>query len=242
MDQIVAFFQNIGDDFFQAVIAKNRWLMYLEGLGVTVIISIGAILLGVLLGTLVAIVKVNCKDKRKASRPMRFFNALCTGYLAIIRGTPSVVQLLIWCFVIFAAWPMNMGIVVAIIAFGCNSGAYVAEIIRSGIQAVDRGQEEAGRSLGLSKGKTMQLIILPQAVKNILPALGNELIVLVKETAIVGYIAIGDLTHNAMLIKGATYQAWIPLIMAAIIYFIVVYFMAKGIRALERRLARSDYR
>lgn len=233
-------FDNLGEQLQQAIIDNDRWQMYLEGLGVTIVMSLGAIVIGVILGTLVALVKV--KAKRTKNVGIKILNVICDIYLTVIRGTPSMLQILIWFLIIFASWPMNMGVLIAIIAFGFNSGAYVAEIIRSGIQAVDRGQDEAGRSLGLSEKTTMRLIILPQAVKNILPALGNELIVLVKETAIVGYIAVEDLTKVAMLIQGTTYQPLVPLILSALIYLVLVVLMTFGLRKLERRLGRSDRR
>jgi len=151
------------------------------------------------------------------------------------------VQLLIFAFVIFASAPMSMNIIVAILAFGINSGAYVAEIVRAGILAVGTGQTEAGRSLGLTNNMTMRYIVLPQAIKNILPALANEAIVLLKETAVVGYIAIGDITYMATMIRSRTFEA-VPLLLTAVVYLSVVMLMTWGLRKLERRLAKSDHR
>lgn len=234
-------FNDLPNQIYKALIANDRWMMFLEGLGMTLLIAIGAVVLGLLIGMLIAVVKVNASMKRK-SRLLKFLDALCNIYLTVIRGTPMMVQLLIAYTIIFASWSNDMSAVVAIFAFGINSGAYVAEIIRSGIQAVNRGQLEAGRSLGLSNGTTMRLIILPQAVKNILPALGNELIVLLKETAIVGVIAVQDITQVASLIQNRTAQPFVPLLVAAAIYLALVLLMTWGLRKLERRLSRSDYR
>lgn len=229
-------FDNLPQKLYQAVIEDNRWKLYVEGLGNTLIIAVGAVILGILIGVLIAIVKVNNNKKLK---PLSF---LCDVYLTVIRGTPTMVQLLIAYSIIFASLDNSYSLMVAIFAFGINSGAYVAEIIRAGILAVDRGQMEAGRSLGLSNGKTMKLIILPQAVKNILPALGNELIVLVKETAIVGTIAVLDVTKAATMIQSRTFQALVPLLLTAGIYLALVMIMTWGLRKLEARLAVSDYR
>ena len=163
----------------------------------------------------------------------------CRGYLTVIRGTPVVVQLLIIYFVIFGAVDINK-VLVAILAFGLNSGAYVAEIIRAGIMSIDKGQLEAGRSLGLSYGKTMIFIILPQALKNVLPALGNEFIVLLKETSVSGYIALEDLTKGGDIIRSQTYNAFLPLVMVALIYLAVVMFFTKLLGILEKRLKKNE--
>jgi len=239
-------FDNLGDQLYTAIIKDARYLIYLKGLGVTLEIAIGAVIIGIMLGILVAIVKVYAYDNRNNPHKglggviLKIFEAICNVYITIIRGTPTVIQLLIFYFVIFAALPNEYSVYVAMLAFGINSGAYVAEIIRAGIMAVDKGQTEAGRSLGLTSNMTMKLIILPQAIKNILPALGNELIVLVKETAIVGYIAVQDLTKGATLIQAASYQALVPLILAALIYLALVMLMTWGLGKLERRLRASD--
>ena len=182
---------------------------------------------------LVAMIKYFCKDK-KALRPLEW---ICNMYVTAIRGTPVMVQLFIWSLVILASWKNALPI--ACIGFGFNSGAYVAEIIRAGIAAVDPGQEEASRSLGLSKGATMRYIIMPQAIKNILPALGNEFIVLLKETSVAGYIAVNDLTRAGSIIKTVTYDGNIYFVIA-LIYLVMVMGLTKLLRLLERRLAKSD--
>ncbi|HWR24284.1 MAG TPA: amino acid ABC transporter permease [Feifaniaceae bacterium] len=228
---------NFGQQLYNNIIANNRWMLYVEGLGNTLLITLGAAVLGILLGALVAICKVYALHN-KALRPLEL---ICDVYLTVIRGTPVMVQLLIFAFVIFASVPFEYNIYVAILAFGINSGAYVAEIMRAGIQAVNRGQTEAGRSLGLSNGMTMRHIVLPQAIKNILPALANEAIVLLKETAVVGYIAMNDLTYMSMMIRTRTYSV-VPLLVTALIYLLVVMLMTWGLRKLERRLSKSDHR
>ena len=234
-------FNDLPGQFYSTFIQDNRWTMYLNGLGMTLLIAVGAVVIGLFLGTLVAIIKVNSAMNRK-NILLRVLNVIGDIYLTVIRGTPMMVQLLIMFSIICAAWPNDMSFLIGILAFGINSGAYVAEIIRSGIQAVPRGQTEAGRSLGLPGNTTMKLIVLPQAIKNILPALGNELIVLLKETAIVGTIAVMDITQAASLIKTRTYMPLVPLLAAAAIYLVVVLLMTWGLRKFERRLARSDYR
>ena len=234
-------FNDLPGQFYSTFVEANRWKMFLDGLGMTMLIAVGAVIIGFLLGTLVAIVKVNSQMNRKNGL-LRVLNVICDIYLTVIRGTPMMVQLLIMYSIICANWSNDMSFLIGMLAFGINSGAYVAEIIRSGIQAVPRGQTEAGRSLGLPGNTTMKLIVLPQAIKNILPALGNELIVLLKETAIVGTIAVMDVTQVASLIKTRTYMPLFPLLAAAAIYLVVVLLMTWGLRKFERRLARSDYR
>ncbi|MDD3921169.1 MAG: amino acid ABC transporter permease, partial [Eubacteriales bacterium] len=209
---------NLGQQIYDNIIANQRYMLYLEGLGNTLIITFGAAILGIVLGALVAICKVYAKDNKK----LKPLEVLCDVYLTVIRGTPMMVQVMIFAFVVFASVGFDKMVFVAMLAFGINSGAYVAEIIRAGIMAVNVGQTEAGRSLGLTNNQTMQLIVLPQAIKNILPALGNEAIVLFKETAIVGYIAIEDLTYAATLIKSRTYSALVPLLFIALIYLAFV--------------------
>ncbi len=232
----------------QTLITDDRWKSLLGGLGNTVLIAVFAILLGVLIGLIVAVVRVSAASSK--GKPVRnkfshgvliFFDKLCGVYLSIIRGTPIVVQVMIMYFGILALTSLN-GVQVAIISFGINSGAYVAEIFRAGILSVDKGQMEAGRSLGLSYPKSMTLIVLPQAVKNILPSLVNEFIALFKETSIVGYVSIIDLTMAANLIRSRTYQAFTPLIIIAIVYWVCVTIMTQLMRILERRLAKSDNR
>ena len=165
---------------------------------------------------------------------MKVLNKVCDIYISLIRGIPMTVQLMIFVYIIFGSAGFGMSIYIAIIAFGVNSGAYVAEIIRAGIMAVDRGQMEAGRSLGLTRGATMRLIVLPQAIKNILPALANEAITLLKETSI-------DVTYNATLIRSRTFS-WVPLIVIAVIYLVIVLSMTAGLKKIERSMAKSDYR
>ncbi len=228
---------NFGQQLYNNIIANDRWLLYVEGLGNTLLITLGAAILGIILGALVAICKVYAQHN-KALRPLE---VICDVYLTVIRGTPVMVQVLIFAFVIFATVPFEYSIYVAVLAFGINSGAYVAEIMRAGIQAVSRGQTEAGRSLGLSTGMTMRFIVLPQAIKNILPALANEAIVLLKETAIVGYIAMSDLTYMGMMVRTRTYSV-VPLLLIALIYLLIVMLMTWGLRKLERRLSKSDHR
>ena len=229
------FIDNFINKFHSTLIEKDRWLYLLDGLKTTLIITFFAVILGMVLGFLIAIVR-STHDK---TGKLKILNVICRVYLTVIRGTPTMVQLLIVFYVIFATIDPGK-IVVAIIAFGMNSAAYVAEIVRSGIMSIDQGQFEAGRSLGLNYTQTMIKIILPQAVKNILPALGNELIVLLKETSISGYIGLMDLTRGGDIIRSQTYEAFLPLIAVALIYLIMVMILSSLVTKLERRLARSD--
>ncbi|MBT3318936.1 MAG: amino acid ABC transporter permease [Clostridia bacterium] len=222
--------------FIHNFIAEDRWRYMLDGLGVTLLVTVCAVVLGTAIGFVVSIIR-STHDK---TGRMKIANAICKVYLTVIRGTPIMLQLLIIYFVIFGAVTIDKRIV-AIIAFGVNSGAYVAEIFRAGIMSVDKGQFEAGRSLGFNYTQTMTNIIMPQAFKNSVPPLANELIVLLKETAIVGYIALQDLTKGADIIRGRTFDPFMPLIAAAIIYLIIVMIMSKGVSILERRLRRSDH-
>lgn len=221
---------------FELNFIKDKRYMYLvEGLGNTLLITFFAVILGVLLGFLIAVVR-STHDK---TGRMKFLNAICKLYLAVIRGTPAMLQLLIWFYVILVATPLPK-VMVAMIAFGINSGAYVAEIVRSGIMSIDNGQFEAGRSLGFSYRQTMLYIILPQAFKNVLPALANEFIVLLKETSVCGYIGIMDLTRGSDIIRSRTYEAFMPLIAAGLIYLIIVMLLTGLVGRLERRLRTSD--
>lgn len=230
-------FNNFGKQLYDNIIAGDRYMLYFRGLGRSMYITLGALLLGVVLGCIVAIVKVYVRDY-KALRPVSW---VCDCYVTLIRGTPMTVQLLIIYFIVFATAPISAGLYIAMFAFGLNSGAYVSEIVRGGILSVDIGQTEAGRSLGMTSNQTMWHIVLPQAVKTILPSLGNEMIVLFKETAIVGYIAIQDLTKAADLIRSRTFSP-VPLLVAAVMYLAVVMLMTWGLNTLERRLAKSDRR
>ena len=207
-----------------------------EGLLNTVIITFGALIIGVVIGTLVAVTKYLCEGV-KVLRPLK---AVCDIYVTVIRGIPVVVQLLIFYFVIFAS--SDNGVFVATITFGINSGAYMAEIIRSGLNAVDYGQMEAGRSLGMSRIQTMKKIILPQAIRYILPAVGNEFIALLKETSVAGYVAVMDLTRAGNLIRNNTFDAINPLLAVALIYLVIVVGLTKLMKVFERRLAKGDKR
>ena len=224
------------DKFITNFISEDRWKYILDGLGVTLQVTFFAVLMGIVLGLLIAIVR-STHDK---TGKLKVLNAICQLYLTIIRGTPVVVQLLIIYFVIFGSVDISK-VVVAVLAFGINSGAYVAEIFRSGIMSIDKGQFEAGRSLGFNYAQTMIYIIMPQAFKNVLPALGNEFIVLLKETSVSGYIALQDLTKGGDIIRSRTYNAFMPLLAVAIIYLIMVMIFTKLVNALERRLRNSDH-
>lgn len=232
---------SFSEKFYLNFIKDNRWKYLTDGLKNTIIIALFAVLIGVAIGFLIAMVRTT---HDKTSRPkwwLKILNIFAKLYLTIIRGTPALIQLMIIYYVVFASVDINKTLV-ASVAFGLNSGAYVAEIFRSGIMSIDRGQMEAGRSLGLNYNATMWMIIMPQAIKNILPALGNEFIVLLKETSISGYIAIQDLTKGGDIIRSRTYEALLPLVAVALIYLVLVIGLEKLVGLLERRLARSDYR
>lgn len=227
--------QQFIDDFKLNFIEESRYLYILKGLGNTIVISLLAVVVGIAIGFLVAIIRSN-HDK---TGHMKAANAICKVYLTVIRGTPTMIQLLIIYYVIFASVNVPK-LVVAFVSFGLNSGAYVAEIVRSGIMAVDHGQFEAGRSLGLNYQQTMRYIIMPQAFKNVLPALGNEFIVLLKETSISGYIGLTDLTHGGDIIRGITYSPLLPLLAVAVIYLILVMGLSYCMERLERRLRANE--
>ncbi len=228
--------ENLKIKFTNNFITDNRWKYLWDGLGITLQVTFFAVLIGILLGFTIAIIR-STHDK---TGKLRFLDFLCRIYLTVIRGTPVVVQLLIIYFVIFASVNISK-ILVAIIAFGINSGAYVAEIVRSGIMSIDQGQMEAGRSLGFNYVQTMYYIILPQAFKNVLPALANEFIVLLKETSVSGFIALQDLTKGGDIIRGRTYDALMPLLAVALIYLIIVVLLSKGVELMERRLRSSEH-
>ena len=230
------FISNFAERFYDNFISEDLWLYIVKGLGVTLEITFFALIIGIALGFLIAIVR-STHDK---TGKMGFLNAICKLYLTVVRGTPVVVQLLIIYFVIFGAVDISK-IVVAVLAFGMNSAAYVAEIFRSGIMSIDKGQFEAGRSLGFNYAQTMFHIIMPQAFKNVLPALGNEFIVLLKETSVSGYVALQDLTKGGDIIRGRTYSAFMPLIAVALIYLVLVMFFTYLVGKLERRLRNSDH-
>lgn len=227
---------NLQERFVQNFIAEDRWMYLVDGLRVTLEVTLFACLLGLVLGFIIAIIR----STHDTTGKLRFLNFLCKVYLTVIRGTPVVVQLLIIYFVIFGSTDVDK-VIVAIIAFGINSGAYVAEIVRSGIMSIDKGQTEASRSLGLSFFQTMRFIIIPQAFKNVLPALANEFIVLLKETSVCGYIALQDLTKGGDIIRGRTYDAFMPLIMVAVIYLVMVCILTALVTRLERRLSNSGH-
>lgn len=231
---------SIAADFSKAFLESNRYMAYINGFKTTLILSFFAVLVGVALGLIIAMIKYMANHMEKHIL-LTVFRWIADVYIAIIRGTPVYVQMLIIYFIIFAKMDTSP-LVPAVLCFGINSSAYVAEIIRAGIEAVDPGQMEAGRSLGLSWMQTMISIIMPQAIKNILPALGNEFIVLVKETAIVGTIAVMDVTKAAQNIGAITFDYLPPLLITASMYFIVVVILTKLLNSFERRLAQSDRR
>lgn len=226
------FFYKFAEEFQSTFITGDRWKMFADGMGVTLFLSLFSIILGLALGILLAFGKLS---------KYRIIRGLSATYIDIIRGTPSMVQILIIYFVVFASINIDRRIV-AIIAFGINSSAYVAEIIRGGILSVSKGQSEAGRSLGLNHRQTMTHIIMPQAIKNILPALGNEFIVLVKETAVIGYVAKIDLTAAALSIQAKTYSYVMSLLSIAVMYYVVIKILSILLNKLEKRLRASDAR
>lgn len=228
-------FENLRGDFYVNFIKDGRWHYLADGLLVTLEIAFFAVILGAVLGALVAMVRT---DHDMTGRK-GLLNAVCRAYVAFVRGTPVVVQLLILYFLVFTS-PAVSKVTVAVLTFGLNSGAYTSEIFRAGIMSVDRGQFEAGRCLGLSYGQTMRRVLLPQAIKNVLPALGNEFITLVKETSVAGYIALVDLTKGGDIIRGLTFSAFMPLIAVALLYFGIVSFLSFGVTCLERRLRENE--
>ena len=231
----MSFWEQFKIDFVNNFITDNRWQYLVKGLGNTLIMTFFAALLGIVLGFLVAIIRSSHEKTGK----LGFLNAICKVYLTVIRGTPMMIQLMIMCYVIFGYSRIN-NTIIAILAFGINTGAYVAEIVRSGIMSVDKGQFEAGRSLGFNYAQTMWLIIMPQALKNILPALANEFIVLLKETSICGYVGLMDLTKGGDIIRSRTYQPYMPLIAVALIYLLMVVLLSYFVNRLERRLRNGD--
>lgn len=227
-------FNNWLKTLYNTFIVAERYKTLIVGLEKTLIITISALAIGVIIGTVVAILKVFSEGNKR----LKIVDVLCNIYLTVIRGTPVVVQLLISFFIIFTT--AKDGTWVAALTFGINSGAYVAEIIRSGILAIDKGQMEAGRSLGFSKVQTMWLIILPQAFKNILPAIGNEMIALLKETSVAGYVAVTDITKAGNQIKNTTYDQINPIMLVAIIYLLMVLILTRLLKLMERRLRKNE--
>lgn len=240
-------FDRFGKDFHNIFIEKDRWKWLFQGLFNTLKITFFAVLIGIAIGVVIATIRSTYDKnkevlKKKKGLPyyiLKILNALSNVYLAVIRGTPVVVQLMIMYFIVFTS--VGDGTVVAILSFGINSGAYVAEIFRGGIMSVDAGQFEAGRSLGFNYIQTMVYIVLPQMFKMVLPTLFNEFIVLVKETSVAGYVGIMDLTKAGDLIRGRTFSAFMPLIAVALIYLIIVLLLTYLDKRLERRLRKSDH-
>lgn len=228
-------FENFIKDFHFVFIEGNGWKLMAKGLGLTLQVSLVAVLLGVLIGFTLALMKLT--ETKKGKRTV--LSTIAGIYIDIIRGTPSVIQLMIMYFLVFKS---KQDVLAAMLAFGMNSGAYVAEIVRGGILAVNKGQMEAGRSLGMSYGMTMRYIIIPQAIKTIIPALGNEFIVLVKETAVIGYIGIMDLTKAGQFIVSRKFVMFMPYIGVAVVYYVVLKILSLILNAFERRLRQSDIR
>lgn len=234
-NKLMESWNNFSNTFYLNFIEDDRWHYIADGLAVTLQVTLFAALLGIVIGLIVGIIRTTYEKTHK----LKVLNFLCGVYLTVIRGTPVVVQLLITYFVIFGSSRIDK-VPVAILAFGVNSGAYVAEIFRSGILSVDNGQMEAGRSLGFNYLQTMRYIILPQAFKNVLPTLCNEFIALLKETSVSGYIALQDLTKGGDIIRSRTYSAFMPLMAVALIYLILVMILSRLIGMLERRLRKSE--
>ena len=232
MQEVLDFFAQWGNRLYETFIVDSNYLQLLTGFGNTLLITVCALLIGVALGTTIALIKF-LAGEQKALKPLA---VVCDCYVTAIRGIPVVVLLLIFYFLILRSAD---GVVTGIVTFGINSGAYMAEIIRAGIETVDRGQNEAARSLGLSRVQSMRRVILPQAVKNILPAVGNEMIALLKETSVAGYVAVIDLTRAANLIRNNTYDAFNPLMVTAVVYLTLVVVMTRLLAMFERRLRES---
>jgi len=236
--------ERLKDEFILNFVEDDRWRYLVDGLRATIIITFSALIIGIVIGLVVATVRSTHDKTIETMHPgigrtiLKILNFICKLYVTVIRGVPVVVQLLIAYFIIFVS--VTNGVVVGILTFGINSGAYVAEIFRGGIMAVDPGQMEAGRSLGFNYVQTMRYIVVPQAFKHILPALLNELIALFKETAVVGYVAVKDLTKGADIIRGRTFSPFMPLFGAALIYLVFVMFFSWIVGKLERRLRTSE--
>ncbi len=233
MDMIIGALSAWKTQLYETFIEDGNYLMLIEGFKNTFIITILALLIGVVVGTAIAMVKF-LAEENKALKPLA---AICNFYVTAIRGIPVVVLLLIFYFIIMRT---STGIPVAIVTFGINSGAYMAEIVRSGIEAVDNGQTEAARSLGLTRIQSMFYVVLPQAIKNILPAIGNEMIALLKETSVAGYVAVQDFTRAANLVRNNTFDAYNPLILTAIVYLGLVVVMTQLLGVFEKKLRKSD--
>ena len=244
-DWFLEVWKDFSEEFYLNFIADNRWKYLTDGLWTTLRVTFYALLLGIAIGVVVAVVRSTHDKTIDDMNPgfgrfiLKFFDKICRVYLTVIRGTPVVVQLMLIYYVILAS--LTNKILIASLAFGINSGAYVAEIIRSGIMSIDKGQFEAGRSLGFNYVQTMWYIVIPQAFKTILPTLANEFIVLIKETSVAGYVALQDLTKGGDIIRSRTYSAFMPLIAVALIYLVIVMFFTWLVGILERRLRSSDH-
>lgn len=236
MERVINFFKELYDSFYMSVIYDNRYEYILEGLGNTLLISLFAVIIGIVIGIIVALIRTNYEKNGR----MKLANSIAKFYVNVVRGTPVILQLMIIYYVIFETVDINI-VLVGILAFGINSGAYVSEIIRAGINSVPDGQMEAGYALGLKYGQVMRYIILPQALKNILPALGNEFITLIKETSVGAYIGIVELTKASDIIASRTYDYFFPLFIIAIIYLILTLGLTKVVNTMEVKLnnARS---
>ena len=232
-DSIVAFFQKWGNTLYNTFIVGDRYMTLIEGFEKTIVITIGALLIGVVIGTIVAMIKVFAMNNKK----LKFLETICNIYIGVIRGTPVVVQLLIAFFIIFVS--AKDGTMVAIITFGINSGAYVAETIRSGIMAINVGQTEAGRSLGLSNLQTMWLIILPQAIKNMIPSIVNQFIITLKDTSILSVIGFPELVNKAQNVIAITFKSFETWAIVAVMYLVVILTLQQVANILERRLSRG---
>ena len=226
------------EKFIETFITDDRYKFFTTGLGNTIVITIFAAILGILLGFLIAVIRTTHDTLPRKNIGIKILNAIAKVYLTVIRGTPTTVQLLIMYYIIMVG--STNKVLIAIVSFGINSGAYVAEIVRSGIQSIDKGQFEAGRSLGFTYTQTMWYMIIPQAFKNVLPALANEFITLLKETSISGYIALNDLTRAGDIVRSLTYETFFPLLSVAAIYLILVMILTSLVNKLERRLRQSD--
>lgn len=228
------FINDIWDEFYQSVIYDNRYLYILEGLKNTILIALGALAIGILLGLVIALIRDNYEKNKK----FKILNYVAKLYVLIIRGTPALLQLMIIYYVVFKTINVEP-VLVGMLAFGLNSAAYVSEIIRAGIQSVDSGQLEAGLSLGLRYSQVLKFVVLPQAIKNVMPALGNEFITLIKETSVAGYIGIRELTKASDIIASRTYNYFFPLIITAIIYLILTTLLTKLLNVFERKIGNA---
>jgi His/Glu/Gln/Arg/opine family amino acid ABC transporter permease subunit len=234
----VGFFEQLARDFQFNIIDGDRYLMLVRGLGTTVLIAMCAAIIGIVLGSVIALMRLSTWRMGKTFYPLR---AISSFYVDVIRGTPMVVQLMIMYYVILASSSLSKELI-AIISFGLNSAAYTSEIVRGGILAVDKGQTEAGRSLGLSSAQTMMLVVLPQSVRIVIPSLFNEFIMLLKETSVVGFIGLADLTKAGDFIRSRTFSAFFPLMTVAVTYFVIVSLLTRVFGRVERRLRKGDGR